>query len=93
MAMKIAVFDTHVLRSDGRRMHFDILVQDEPADRDMDKVLAHGRRYLDDKGVTAMSLTAHECRFCHVEQARPEVEQTIRERGFAILEMEGCGNP
>lgn len=24
--MKIAVFDTYVVRPDGRRMHFDILV-------------------------------------------------------------------
>ena len=90
MSMKIAVFDTHVLRADGSRMHFDILVADEPAHREMDTVLAHGRRYLDAKGVVPVSLSAKECRFCHTELANPEVEAEIRERGFAIVEMEGC---
>ncbi len=28
--MKIAVFDTYVVRPDGRRMHFDILVEMRP---------------------------------------------------------------
>jgi hypothetical protein len=90
MSMKIAVFDTHVLRADGGRMHFDILVADEPVHREMDNVLAHGRRYLDAKRVVPVSLSAKECRFCHTELANPEVEAEIRERGFAIVEMEGC---
>lgn len=47
--MKIAVFDTYVVRPDGRRMHFDILVNDEA--KDVDQVLAYGQRYLAAKGV------------------------------------------
>jgi hypothetical protein len=90
MNMKIAVFDTRVLCADGGRMHFDILVTDEPVHRNMDTVLAHGRRYLDAKGVVPVSLSADECRFCHTELANPEVEAGIRKRGFAIVEMEGC---
>lgn len=88
--MKIAVFDTHVQRSDGRRMHFDILVRDDPACRVMIAVLEHGRRYLAARGVQALSLSTKECRFCHVETASSEVEQEIAASGFAIIEMEGC---
>ena len=69
--MKIAVFDTYVQRPDGRRMHFDILVRDQSPDKDIDAVLAHGRRYLAAKQLPAASLSAQECRFCHVESAPP----------------------
>ncbi len=88
--MKIAVFDTYVVRPDGRRMHFDILVPDQDADRQEAVVLAHGRRYLAAKGVPAETLQARECRFCHTEFAVPAVEAEIRQTGCAIIEMENC---
>lgn len=47
--MKIAVFDTYIRRPDGRRMHFDILVDD--ANKELDTVLQHGKRYLNAKGL------------------------------------------
>lgn len=88
--MKIAVFDTYVPRPDGRTMHFDILVQDDPSSRAMEVVLAHGRRYLATKGMQNASLSAKECRFCHIETAPPAVEQDVARNGFAIVEMEHC---
>ena len=88
--MKIAVFDTHVRRPDGRRMHFDILVRDEAADKDLALVLAHGRRYLSAKGVPPDQLTSQACRFCHTEFAPPEVEAEIADTGFAIIELQHC---
>lgn len=88
--MKIAVFDTYVQRPDGRTMHFDILVEDEPVSRELDAVLGHGRRYLAAKGIDAASLTAQRCRFCHVETAPPAVERDIARTGFSIIEIDGC---
>ncbi|QMV74126.1 DUF2024 family protein [Comamonas piscis] len=88
--MKIAVFGTYVRRPDGRRMHFDILVRDESPDKDVDTVLAHGRRYLAAKRVPAEALVAQKCCFCHVESAPPAVEQEIRRTGFAIIELQNC---
>lgn len=88
--MNIAVFDTHVLRPDGRRMRFDILVRDQEADKDRETVLAHGRRYLAAKGVPAETLQAQECRFCHTEFASPLVEAEINRTGFAIIELQNC---
>ena len=58
--VKIAVFDTYVLRPDGRKMHFDILVRDQPSDKELGTVLAHGRRYLAAKEVPAESLSAQQ---------------------------------
>lgn len=88
--MNIAVFDTYVQRPDGRTMHFDILVPDRDADREPDVVLAHGRRYLEARGVPADTLTARECRFCHTEFAPPAVEEEINRIGFAIIELQNC---
>lgn len=88
--MKIAVFDTYVLRPDGRKMHFDILVRDQIPDKEVGVVLAHGRRYLAAKGVPAESLSAQECRFCHTEFSSPPVEEEISRTGFAIIELENC---
>ncbi len=88
--MKIAVFDTYVIRPDGRRMHFDILVRDQNADRESSVVLAHGRRYLAAKGVAADSLRAQECRFCHTESAPVAIETEIDRAGFAIIELQNC---
>lgn len=88
--MNIAVFDTHVMRPDGRRMHFDILVRDQIPDKEVGVVLAHGRRYLAAKGVSAESLSAQECRFCHTEFSSPPVEEDIKRMGFAIIELQNC---
>jgi hypothetical protein len=88
--MKIAVFDTYVLRPDGRKMHFDILVRDQDRDKASGVVLAHGRRYLAAKGVPAETLSAQECRFCHTEFSSPPSEAEINRIGFAIIELENC---
>lgn len=88
--MKIAVFDTHVLRPDGRKMHFDILVRDLDQDKAPSVLLAYGRRYLEAKGVPADTLNAVECRFCHTEFAPPQVEVEINRIGFAIIELQNC---
>lgn len=86
--MKIAVYDTFVTRLDGRVMHFDILVPAEG--KELDTVLHHGRRYLATKGVPAESLTAQECRFCHLESATDVVQAAIDVDGFAVLELDNC---
>ena len=86
--MKIAVFDTYIRRPDGRRMHFDILVDDTP--KELDTVLKHGKRYLNAKGLPDAELSARECQFCHTEPGHPDIEAEILIEGFAIIEMENC---
>lgn len=88
--MNIAIFDTRVLRPDGRTMHFDILVRDQEPDRSPSVVLAHGRRYLEAKGVPAEALSAQQCRFCHGAFAQPLAEAEIDRIGFAIIELQNC---
>ncbi len=87
--MKISVYDTYVQRPDGRRMHFDILVQADLGDQAT--VLSYGQTYLTAKGLPPSILKSEKCNFCHIESATADVEKAIAAQGFAIIEMENCG--
>ncbi len=85
--MEIAVFDTYVKKSDGKIMHFDVFVAKGTSP---DQVYKYGLEYLNSVGQGNQTLTARECRFCHVESAPPHIEQEIKSKGYFIYEMEGC---
>lgn len=86
--MNVAVWDTYVQRKDGETMHFDILV---PIDI-TDESLIHdmGRKYLTSKKQEGQPLTSKQCQFCHQEVASEEMELSIIDKGYYIIEMEGC---
>lgn len=87
--MKVDVFDTYVVKKNGQLMNFDILV---PESSSSDLVYEYGKEYLKLKGEEHQTLTATECRLCHVEQATETVERQIREQGYYIIELRGCSN-
>lgn len=88
MQMKVAVWDTYVKRKDGRVMHFDIIAPSEV--RDTAIIHGYGRVYLRGKGQEGQTLTARECRFCHVRAMTPAWQADIRRQGYYILELENC---
>ncbi|MBL6445164.1 DUF2024 family protein [Fulvivirga sp. 29W222] len=85
--MQVSVFDTYVKKKEGGLMHFDILV---PVELGYDKVIDYGKEYLKSKEQEGQSMTARECKFCHIEQATDEVQLDIETRGYHIIEMQGC---
>lgn len=85
--MKVAVYDSYVTRNDGRVMHFDIIVPEEVTH---EKTLEFGKEYLKRVGQEGQALTAKECQFCHLEEARPAIKQGILAEGYYVHEMEGC---
>ncbi|PKH52678.1 DUF2024 domain-containing protein [Tenacibaculum sp. Bg11-29] len=80
--MKISVYDTYVPKDENTVMHFDILVEDKDT---IENVYKYGK-----KGIPNFKLTTKECNFCHMEAAPEEVEQSIKEKGYYIIEMENC---
>jgi hypothetical protein len=84
----IAVWDTYVRSKAGTLMHFDILVPSEV--KDTETIYGYGREYLKSKGQEGQALTAKECRYCHTEAAPPAIQAAVQEKGYYILEMEGC---
>ena len=85
---EVAVWDTYVTRKDGRVMHFDIIAPS--SQRDTAVIHGYGRAYLESKGEGGQSLSAKECRFCHVRALQPKWEDDIWRQGYFILEMENC---
>ena len=73
-------------RSDGRMMHFDIIVSRELTDERV--VFRYGQKYLEQKQIQSSEITTNERQFCHVEQATDEMTHQIKENGYYILEME-----
>lgn len=85
---KVNVWDTYVTKKDGKVMHFDILAP--VAITETETIYASGKDYLKTKGQEGQPLTAKQCRLCHVETLRPSWEKSIEEKGYFIIEMEGC---
>lgn len=86
--MKVSVYDTYVMKKDNGIMHFDILVSTDM--KNIETIHEYGRRFMESKGQACQLLTARECRFCHVEEATEKMKNSIEEKGYYILEMEGC---
>ncbi len=86
--MKVAVWDTYSTNKKGEIMHFDILVPEEVTDTET--IYGFGKEYLQSKGQNNVILSSRECQFCHVEQLRPDWELDIQDKGYFIIEMQGC---
>ena len=86
--MKVAVWDTYVTKKDGSVMHFDIIAPEEL--RDTAVIYNYGKQYLKTKAQDGQPLTSAECRFCHIESVKPQWEESIKENGYYIYEMENC---
>ncbi len=69
-------------------MHFDIIVPQSITDETI--VHQMGRAYLASKDQAGQPLTAKQCRYCHQEIASAEMEASIAQQGYYIIEMEGC---
>lgn len=86
--MKVAVWDTYVTKIDGAVMHFDIIAPTEIKDQSI--IHQYGKQYLATKKQSGQSLSAKECTFCHIESASEEMVSSIEQRGYYIIEMQGC---
>lgn len=86
--MKVAVWDTYVTKSNGAIMHFDIIAPSEV--KDEETIHKYGKEYLKLKEQSAQTLTAKECSFCHIETASAEMVSEIEQKGYYIIEMQGC---
>ena len=89
MNMKIDVYDSYA-KSDGRLLHFDVFVQSGTSSQ---KALEYGKQWLKSIRESPDSLDQSRCNFCHSEIANPEVERTINQQGYFVLQMEGCPAP
>ena len=88
--MKIDVFDTYVTHPDGNIMHFDVLL---PEGSSNDKAAHYAMEWLKEMGIQSDDISLNRCSYCHSETAYPEIETTLKTKGYFILQMEGCPAP
>ncbi len=88
--MRLDVFDTYVQRDDGETMHFDVLM---PKGSTQESAQSKATHWLQSLGVTVANLQLESCRFCHSEDATPEIARDVETQGYFILQMEGCPSP
>ena len=86
--MKVAVWDTYVSKKDGTIMHFDIIAPSEIKDENL--IYNYGKEYLKTKNQEGQSLTSNECKFCHIENVKPQWEEEVKSKGYFVYEMENC---
>jgi len=86
--MQVAVWDTYVTRKDGTIMHFDIVAPDTI--KNEQTIHRFGKDFLLSKDEENQPLTSKECRFCHIDKASPEIEASVAQKEYYIIEMEGC---
>ena len=86
MTMDIHVYDTYVKNKNGDIMHFDVLTEV----KELEKALEYAKQWLATIGEGDAQVTGEECRFCHTQEAPPQVVNEIKEKGFFIQKMDGC---
>ena len=88
IAKKVNVWDTYVTKKNGEIMHFDIIAPVEITDTS--KIYNYGKDYLKNKGQEGQPLSSKQCKLCHIETLQPIWETEINNKGYFIIEMEGC---
>ena len=86
--MQVAVWDTYVTKRNGTIMHFDIIAPEHVKDERV--IHTFGKDYLLSVDQQDQPLTSKECNFCHVEKATTEMDLSIQQKGYHIIEMQNC---
>lgn len=84
--LKVAVWDTYVMKSNGHIMHFDIIVPENF--RDQNEIYKYGEDFVKAKGQEQAAIDATRCQFCHIEEVSADISEAIANNGFYIQEME-----
>jgi Domain of unknown function (DUF2024) len=84
--MEVAVWDTYVTKKDGNALHFDIIVPNSLKDKAI--IYQFGKDYLVSKNEGNSPLDTDECQFCHIEEPTAEMMDSIKNKGYFILEMD-----
>ncbi len=85
--MIVDVWDTYAKSAGGSTVHFDVLV---PTGTSAETAYEFACQWLEKVGLGDAALKQSRCRFCHSENAGPDVVNDIERHGFHIIRMEGC---
>lgn len=84
--MNIDVYDTYVHTSEGDLLHFDFLLPSGKGGM----ATQHAKEWLQSIGGHPEEVSLDKCSYCHTETATLEMVRQIHERGYFIIQIEGC---
>lgn len=82
--MEIDVYDTYATYADGQSLHFDVFLQ---AGSEASAAEQAARQWLEALREGGESIQLSSTCFCHSEPASPEVIDSIKAKGFAVLRL------
>jgi hypothetical protein len=80
------VFDTYAKTADGRKLHFNVVLDDE----DQQKAIDYAKQWLASINLQDAVVTPENCYFYHSVEAPAAMRTDIDQHGYAIYKMEGC---
>ncbi|EOA6616867.1 DUF2024 family protein [Vibrio vulnificus] len=83
--MSLHAFDTHTVTRQGKKLHFDVLLNE----RDGEKAIAAAKAFLAEQQLDVESLSSQDCLFCHTSERFSELDAQVAEKGYAIITLEG----
>lgn len=83
--MKAHVYDTYVQTKKYGQIHFDVITE-----KNLEKALEFGKKYLKSIGEENAVITSEECSFCHTTDPPKNVQDAIKKDGYYIQKMQGC---
>jgi hypothetical protein len=87
--MECAVYDTYLRKSDGKTMHFDVVVE---ADTPHEKAIEYGKQYLASVGQPGQKMTQEECQFCHIQDAPQLLKKILFQRVITFKRWKAVHN-
>lgn len=84
--LKVAVWDTYVMKSNGHIMHFDIIVPENF--KDQNEIYKYGENFVKTKGEQQPVIDSTHCQFCHIEEVSTDISDAIADNGYYIQEMD-----
>jgi len=86
--MKITVWDIHAIKKDGGVVHFEIIV---PADvKSITTIFRYCTKFFITKGMGKEPMSSVEYKIHQREAAPTKIMSVIKEKGYCIIEKEGC---
>ena len=85
--MKVAIWDIHAIKKDGGIIHFEIIVPNDI--KNVALVYEYYRGFFKTKKLR-IKLSSVEYCIHHREVAASEIISVIKEKGYYIIEKEGC---
>lgn len=88
--MKIDVYNTYASHPEHGLLHFDVLLPEGGTQQEAE---SSALLWLNEIGIRPNCIRLDQCSYCHSEISIPEMENALNQKGYAILQLEGCPAP